>query len=50
MSAGRHSNKMSVHVYGHNFWTGGPIFKILGILEIADQGLSDSIKNKELVF
>ena len=47
MSAGRHSSFMSVHVYGHNFWTAQPIFKMLGILERADQGLSDSIKNKQ---
>ena len=28
-------------VYGHNFRTGVPILKILGILKMADQGLSD---------
>ena len=34
-------------VYGHIFWTAQPIFKMLGILERADQGLSGSIKKKQ---
>ena len=29
---------------GHNFWTAEPISEILGILELARPGLSDSIE------
>ena len=51
--AGRASYRVIPHlastaVYGHIFWTAQPIFKMLGILERGDQGLSDKIKNKKI--